>query len=490
MPLLKKKYFSLSTKISIIFTIYFFFSTVLVSFIIISLLESNILQGKVDFFLSDSKVIYRAVARVISTNDFEKLINNFATDEINTIPREKINALSDLFERTLRNTNTSRFISYTVYFEDNKRFNRPIIFHSNNLSIPLLPLTDTPPYRFYFEKNHFSDGDLDIIYKSTKMHDIIIQTSMSFDSDNLDTLIKRLPYIIMLISVPILFFSFLSSLFIAKKLLQPVAQIANTAKEISSKNLDKRLIEPPTNDEVQNLAHTFNDLFERLQNDFELERRFTGDVSHELKTPLAVLLGHTNLLRRWGKNDPEVLEKSIEIIYEEANAMQNLISNLLLLARTENTKKIESKKYLNLHKVLEELKQRTLIIHPEIDFTVDCPKNDEIYTQQDDLVQVLRIFIENSVVYSQNPVKIIISWNSAKKELCIQDFGYGISQKDLPHVFRRFYRADESRNRQGKHAGLGLPIAKAILENLGYQLRIETSTDEINHGTKMIIAMN
>ncbi|MGL4982703.1 MAG: ATP-binding protein [Treponemataceae bacterium] len=491
--LFKKRHFSLSIKISIIFTVYFFFSAVLVSFIIISLLKANILQKKIELFLSDSKVIYRAVSRVMNTSDFHQLMRDIShgDDTPEDVSREKINMLSDLFERTLRATNTIRFISYVVYFEDKAMLSRPFVFVSNDPFIPLLPLTHDPPYDFYSEKNYYTDADLHIIYKAIQMNGIIVQTSMSFDSDNLDALINRLPYIVMLVSLPILFFSFLSSLFLAKKFLQPIAQIANTAKEISSTNLDKRLIELPTNDEVQNLARTFNDLFERLQNDFERERRFTGDVSHELKTPLAVLLGHANLLRRWGKNDPAVLEKSINIIHEEANAMQNLISKLLLLARTENTKKDEKEHFavLNLNTILQEVKQKTLMIHPEIDFTVTCDANSEVYTHKDDLIQVLRIFIENSVVYSENPAKICIEWNADKKKLSIQDSGYGISEKDLPHVFKRFYRADESRNRQGKHAGLGLPIAKAILENLKYEFKIETSTDAKDHGTRITIAI-
>ena len=115
-----------------------------------------------------------------------------------------------------------------------------------------------------------------------------------------------------------------------------VRVMTETAKKISASKLDTRLPVTGKGDDFDALAKTFNDLLSRLQTDFERERQFTADVSHELKTPLAVILGHANLLRRWGKNDPDRLESSLASLIREAHSMESIIGNLLQMTRIEN----------------------------------------------------------------------------------------------------------------------------------------------------------
>ncbi|MBO6100260.1 MAG: HAMP domain-containing protein [Spirochaetaceae bacterium] len=183
------------------------------------------------------------------------------------------------------------------------------------------------------EKNYYTDGDLNILYLSIPSGSLNIQTSLNMDVDSIDKLLTKLPKVMLFFAIPLLIISFLTAKFLSSRMLRPVADITRTANEISASQLDKRIPEPDSKDELQELAKTFNRLFARLQQDFERERRFTSDVSHELRTPLAVLLGHLDLLRRWGKTDTNVLDNSLETLYSETKSMQSLVENLLLLSR-------------------------------------------------------------------------------------------------------------------------------------------------------------
>ena len=118
--------------------------------------------------------------------------------------------------------------------------------------------------------------------------------------------------------------------------MKPVKEITRAAEKISSTNLETLLPVSNHNDELDYLAQTFNRLFESLKKDFERERNFTSDVSHELKTPVAGILGQANLLKRWGKNDPVQLEQSLDLIITEASAMNSIITNLLQISKLEN----------------------------------------------------------------------------------------------------------------------------------------------------------
>ena len=130
--------------------------------------------------------------------------------------------------------------------------------------------------------------------------------------------------------------SFFISLLLTRYSLSPVSKITKAAKEIGSTNLDILLPRNHSGDELDQLAKTFNQLFKRLKKDFDRERQFTSDVSHELKTPVAVILGQANMLRRWGKDEPEQLEKSLSAIINESRSMEAVITNLLQMGRLES----------------------------------------------------------------------------------------------------------------------------------------------------------
>ena len=257
--------------------------------------------------------------------------------------------------------------------------------------------------------------------------------------------------------------------------MKPVVQITDAAKSISSTNLSTLLPETGKQDELDNLAQTFNRLFSRLKIDFERERSFTSNVSHELKTPVAVILGQANLLRRWGKDDPKQLEKSIGTILNESRSMEAIISNLLQLSRLESGKIQPEFSNFSLDEQINRIIHEFSLVSPDSDFTWESEDKDLNLTSDAELFhQLLTIVIQNSIKFTAENIKIKIS---SKKiidpktgkdfiSVSIEDNGPGFEEDVIPHVFERFYRGDSAHVRAAGGSGLGLSIARAITASL------------------------
>jgi signal transduction histidine kinase len=279
---------------------------------------------------------------------------------------------------------------------------------------------------------------------------------------------------------------FISGYFLTKRLLKPIKDITKTAKEINSKNLNKRIITNGVEDEIKDLADTFNSMIERLEIDFETQRRFVSDSSHELRTPLSVIYGHVNMLNRWGKNDPEQLEKSLKTLKNETENMHKLIESLLYLAKGDNDVLVIKKEEFKLNILLKEVVDETVLNHSEIEISYNCEQMLEIYADYNTIKQVLRILVDNSIKFSKDSGKIVINSKDANKEIIINvtDNGCGIPEESIPYIFDRFYRVDESRTKTTGGTGLGLSIAKQIVEYHGGRILVESKLDQ---GTKISI---
>jgi len=221
-----------------------------------------------------------------------------------------------------------------------------------------------------------------------------------------------------------------------------------------------------TGDELDTLASTFNDLFSRLKADFDRERQFTSNVSHELKTPLAVILGHANLLRRWGKNDSVQLEKSINALITESHSMEAIITNLLLLSRLETGAEKLSMAPVLVKPLLNRLADDTRVWSPQTVFTFDkVPATTGVQAEEELLYQTFTIIVSNSIKFTPSPAHITIEAHrdGNMSVITFTDDGPGIEPEILPHIFERFYRGDPSHNRNAGGSGLGLAIAKVIM---------------------------
>ncbi|MBP2651480.1 MAG: arlS 1 [Firmicutes bacterium] len=302
-----------------------------------------------------------------------------------------------------------------------------------------------------------------IILHDNSAYHIYILKSLNEERHFLKTLAKGF----IVTNVIGLVIAIIAGLFLSRRILLPLRIITNTAKEIEVNNLGKRIAETTNKDELQELARTFNHMLNRIQSGFEQQRRFVGDASHELRTPITVISGYVDMLDRWGKHDPAVLDEGISAIKSEAANMYALIEKLLFLARTDQNRQLTTKAPLDMQSFIDGIVQETQLIAPY--HQIQLCQNDQvtIYADASAIKQMLRIFIDNSIKYT--PLGGTISVTSRKVdnhlEIAVSDTGIGIPEAEQNKIFDRFYRVDRSRSKETGGAGLGLSIAKWIAAN-------------------------
>lgn len=272
----------------------------------------------------------------------------------------------------------------------------------------------------------------------------------------------------------------------SRRMLSPINTMTRTARSISVGDLDTRLDVVDSHDELKELAITFNEMLDRIQVSFEKQEVFVSDASHELRTPISVIQGYANLLQRWGKEDRAVLQESIDAIKGESDYMKELVEKLLFLASADKKKQALQTEPFALNLLVEEVIKETGLIDTE--HTIKGEAKDILMLDGDRALikQALRIFVDNSLKYT--PAGGIISINCSLKGnrafIGIEDTGQGIADADLPLIFDRFYKADKARTRESGGAGLGLSIAKWIIDQHQGDIWVES---RIGAGTKISI---
>ena len=265
----------------------------------------------------------------------------------------------------------------------------------------------------------------------------------------------------------------------SKKMLLPIKNMTKTTKAISINALETRLNVSNSHDELKQLAENFNEMLDRIQNSYEIQNQFVSDASHELRTPIAVIKGYANMLYRWGKDDKAVLEESITAIKGESENMQQLVEKLLFLARSDkNTQKL-SKQEFYINQLVDEIIKETKLIDDHHEISTSINEETYIYADKNLLKQALRIFIDNSIKYTQSGGSIKLNSYIRKNNLIIEiiDTGIGIFKEDLPYIFNRFYRCDKSRAKESGGTGLGLSIAKWIIGEHNGSIVVESKPE-------------
>ncbi|MBU3217686.1 HAMP domain-containing histidine kinase [Clostridium estertheticum] len=274
----------------------------------------------------------------------------------------------------------------------------------------------------------------------------------------------------------------------SKKMLLPIKNMTKATRAISINALEKRLDVSTSHDELKQLAETFNEMLNRIQNSYEMQNQFVSDASHELRTPIAVIQGYANMLYRWGKDDKAVLDESISAIKSESYNMQQLVEKLLFLARSDKKTQKVYKEDFCINELINEIIKETKLIDVSHEISSDINEELSIYADKNLLKQALRIFIDNSIKYT--PIGGTIKLNSyiKKSNLTIEiiDTGIGIAKDDLPHIFTRFYRCDKSRAKESGGTGLGLSISKWIIGKHNGSILVES---KIEMGTKITIGL-
>lgn len=295
--------------------------------------------------------------------------------------------------------------------------------------------------------------------------------------------------IILIVFAIVSFFSIISIAFLGRGFFQPIREMTQTVKDISGRNLNLRLNVSGSKNELKELALTFNEMMNRIEDYYTRQKQFVSDASHELRTPIAVIQGYTDMLDRWGKNDKAVLQESIDAIKNESENMKELIDKLLFLARHDKDTFELQKEEFSLTEMLQEIAKETQIIDSshKINFVIE--KEEPIYADRHRIKQAIRIFIDNALKYTPTDGEITISLGREDKYLAvsIRDTGIGMTKEELGHVFDRFYRSEQSRTKEKGGHGLGLAIAKIIILGHGGKIRVKSKVGE---GSEFIILLS
>ncbi len=274
-----------------------------------------------------------------------------------------------------------------------------------------------------------------------------------------------------------------------RQVFMPIYGMTKTAEKITLNNMDAKLDVNRAEYELKDLARTFNDMIEGIRTDYVKQKRFVSDVSHELRTPISIVNGYARMLDRWGKSDVAILEESIDAIKSESKNMQVLVENLLTLVRSDNQTLIFEKDQFMLNEMGDELiKDMILIDEGRHSFTAEFNEAIKVCLDEAKVKQTIRIFLDNAIKYTPEGGHIELSMKKLPKhvEISIADSGIGIDKTDLPHLFERFYRSDESRTRETGGHGLGLAIAKAMIIGQDGIIRVKS---KMNEGSTFILTL-
>ncbi|MDD4370809.1 MAG: HAMP domain-containing sensor histidine kinase [Anaerostipes sp.] len=270
-----------------------------------------------------------------------------------------------------------------------------------------------------------------------------------------------------------------------QRALKPVDSICKSVDQIrDGNNLTNRLSIPEKKDEMYKLAMTFNDMFQRLEESFENEKQFTSDVSHELRTPIAVLISQCEYMLE-NEQLSEDDKMGLSIILRQANRMSKLISQLLMIARSENGTLRLSYEEIELHMLIEmvseELEEKAT--KRGIEITIDGAKEIYISGDQSLLMRVFLNLIDNGITYGTDNgwIHIHLEKQEHNAVISIEDNGIGISKTNLEKIWNRLYQVEQSRNHG---MGLGLSMVQWIVKAHHGTIHVES---ELGKGSKFIV---
>lgn len=262
--------------------------------------------------------------------------------------------------------------------------------------------------------------------------------------------------------------------------LAPLKTVTEVATRITeADDLSRRIpLASTSDDEVGKLIHAFNETLERLENLFNTQRRFTADVSHELRTPLTVIKGEVGLMRLTQNID----EESITNIEQEVDRLTRLVGDLLFLSQVESGRLQLEMSEVELDTVLLEVFQQARTLAGD-KLSVELAEIDQVQIigDRDRLKQLLLNLAANAIQYTPagKTVTMGLRRDSDHVEVWVKDTGPGIADKDLPHIFDRFYRAERSRKRSSTSGfGLGLSIADWIIKKHNGHIDVKSREGE------------
>lgn len=259
----------------------------------------------------------------------------------------------------------------------------------------------------------------------------------------------------------------------ASKAIAPVQRLIRAASVIDDSNINTRLPLPENEDELYQLAKTINELLNRIETSVQQQKQFTADASHEIRTPLAAIRGTLEVLLR-KRREPEQYEERIQEVITQTDRLNQLIDQLLQLARLEGGS--IKKEMINIEKLAEETitKYDKQIVEKDIQVKIAIPEGTTVFTDNLFLSMVVDNLVSNALKYGDSNSQITIVWHDKGHLLSITNKGPEISKEQLPFLFDRFYRSDDSRSSHIAGSGLGLAIVKKLADLMQLKITVDS----------------
>jgi signal transduction histidine kinase len=311
----------------------------------------------------------------------------------------------------------------------------------------------------------------------------VVSLEVTEQLEDVEQSLQTLKFILLIASLVILIPTIFAGRLLSKIILRPIKSLIQTMEEIQvSRTFKKIALSSSSKDELDQMANTFNNMMDLLEENYKKQEQFVSDASHELKTPLTVVESYANMLKRWGMKRPDILEEAIEAIHSESLRMKQLTSQMLVLAKDESQWELQMEPVdavavcRQTIKHLEQAFERTIYLNVKTDYPI-------VTADEKRLKQLLYILLDNAIKYSEKAVEVTIT-RSESFMITVTDQGIGIPKEDLSNVYERFFRVDKARNRETGGSGLGLSIARKIVE--AHSGRIEISSEE-GKGTSITV---
>ena len=268
--------------------------------------------------------------------------------------------------------------------------------------------------------------------------------------------------------------------FLAGRALEPFEEVSKAAQQITSSNLNLQIETKHHEVEVRRLVQSFNAMVSRLHNSFQQMRKFNADVAHELRTPLAILQGETEIALS-SPSVPEEIRSVLASNLEELDRLKRLVNDMLTLAEADAGKQMLRKKQVGLKALLEDLVEQMRMLAADRNIRIELSDFPDLSIHADELWirRALLNLLDNAIKYSKygGIVEVRVLADDAVVRLFIRDSGIGIDPQDLPHIFDRLFRADPARTRGSGGAGLGLALVKWIVEAHHGRIEVESEPD-------------
>ncbi|KAB7671109.1 sensor histidine kinase [Bacillus sp. B1-b2] len=413
--------------------------------------------------------IYLLFQNLLYSNDLEitELERNQTAEGIHSLSNTEVHDINRFLRAYLPSNGMIRImkqeqILYTVTKE------------SSYADLPVEPTSSQSKRLLLHEDTMYAITSMPIIWQDGSVVTLEVTDNINSSKEILGILRLLLIAASVIIVVP----TFLAGKVLSRVILNPIQQLILTMENIQKEGKFHQIpLQANKKDELEKLKSTFNHMIAILERQYEKQKQFVSDASHELKTPITVIESYSKMLKRWGKKREDVLEESIEAIYSESIHMKNMTNQLLELANADGNWSLNEEK-VNLFELSSDIAKKMKMTSNRTIIVSSDNKDAIILADVLKMKQLLYILIDNGFKYGADQMAITLTSDSEELRMAVKDNGDGIALEELSHIFDRFYRVDKARTREVGGVGLGLAIAKEIMNAHNGEIQIDSKLEE------------